>query len=44
MDPYHTGYVSRDEFRDVLMELCVHLTNHETDMIANKFDSNGDGR
>ncbi|XP_076819252.1 EF-hand calcium-binding domain-containing protein 6-like isoform X2 [Clavelina lepadiformis] len=44
MDPYHTGFVSRDEFRDVLMELCVHLSNHETDLITNKFDTNGDGR
>nr|WQY91287.1 ddN-expressed EFCAB family member [Ciona robusta] len=44
MDPYHTGFVSRDEFRDVLMELCVHLTNHEAEIICNKFETNTDGR
>uniref|UniRef100_H2ZM26 EF-hand domain-containing protein n=1 Tax=Ciona savignyi TaxID=51511 RepID=H2ZM26_CIOSA len=44
MDPYHTGFVSRDEFRDVLMELCVHLTNHETEIICNKFETQLDGR
>jgi len=44
MDPYHTGFVSRDEFRDVLMELCVHLTNYEAEIIATKFDTNNDGR
>lgn len=44
MDPYHTGYVSREEFRDVLMELCVHLTNHEAQILCDKFDTNRDGR
>lgn len=44
MDPYHTGYVSREEFRDLLMELCVHLTNHEAQMLCDRFDTNRDGR
>ena len=44
MDPYGTGFVSQEEFRDVLTELCVHLTAHELDMLTNKFDVKKDGR
>lgn len=44
MDPYHTGYVSREEFRDLLIELCVHLTNHEAQLLCDRFDTNKDGR
>lgn len=44
MDPYRTGFVTREEFADVLRELCVHLTDKEVEIIANKFDTNTDGR
>lgn len=44
MDPYRTGFVTREEFADVLRELCVHLTDKEVEIIANKFDTNIDGR
>ena len=37
MDPYGTGCVSREEFRDVLTELCVHLSAFELDMLTKKF-------
>ena len=43
MDPYHTGFVSAAEFRDVLQELCVHLSEYELDMLTKKF-SVQDGR
>ena len=44
MDPYGTGFVSREEFTDVLTELCVHLSGFELDMLTNKFDIKKDGR
>ncbi|XP_067932216.1 EF-hand calcium-binding domain-containing protein 6-like [Watersipora subatra] len=43
MDPYGTGHISRDEFREVLCELCVHLTEAELNEIMTKFTS-ADGR
>jgi len=43
MDPYQTGCVSAGEFRDVLQELCVHLSDYELDMLTRKF-SLQDGR
>jgi len=44
MDPYKTGFVSSQEFSDVLHELCIHLTDHEIEMISIKFETNKDGR
>lgn len=45
MDPYGTGHVSREEFRDVLAELCVQLTEAELNEITAKFSSKSrDGR
>jgi len=43
LDPYGTGYVSQEEFRDILSELCVQLTETELNMLTNKFTI-GDGR
>ena len=43
MDPYQTGFVSAAEFRDVLQELCVHLSEYELDVLTKKF-SVQDGR
>ncbi|XP_043920865.1 EF-hand calcium-binding domain-containing protein 6-like [Protopterus annectens] len=44
LDPYHTGFVSKEEFRDILTELCVHLNEYECDVLEKKFEINGDGR
>ncbi|XP_064594452.1 EF-hand calcium-binding domain-containing protein 6-like isoform X2 [Liolophura sinensis] len=44
MDLYGTGFVSEEEFRDVLSELCVHLSQHELNMLTRKFDIKKDGR
>nr|XP_048703904.1 EF-hand calcium-binding domain-containing protein 6-like isoform X1 [Caretta caretta]XP_048703905.1 EF-hand calcium-binding domain-containing protein 6-like isoform X1 [Caretta caretta] len=43
LDPYHTGFVSKEEFKDILTELCVHLNEYECEMLGQKFESNGDG-
>ncbi|XP_052069905.1 EF-hand calcium-binding domain-containing protein 6-like isoform X10 [Mytilus californianus] len=44
MDPYGTGYVTREEFKDVLTELCVHLSEFETRSLSDKFELRQDGR
>ena len=44
MDPYGVGFISQDEFRDVLRELCVHLSEYELDQLVRKFDIRRDGR
>ena len=44
MDPYGTGYVSKEEFRDVLTELCVHLSEYELNLLTRKFEIGADGR
>lgn len=44
MDPYKTGMVSREEFSDILHDLCAPLTDREIETIANKFDLRDDGR
>ncbi|XP_038061355.1 EF-hand calcium-binding domain-containing protein 6-like [Patiria miniata] len=44
LDVYGTGFVSKEEFRDVLQELCVHLSAYELDALSSKFEINHDGR
>ncbi|XP_044146300.1 EF-hand calcium-binding domain-containing protein 6-like isoform X1 [Bufo gargarizans] len=44
LDPYGTGFVSKEEFKDLLSELCIHLNDYEREMLSKKFESNGDGR
>ncbi|CAN2388670.1 EF-hand domain pair [Pristimantis euphronides] len=44
LDPYYTGFVSKEEFKDLLSELCIHLNDYEREMLSRKFESNGDGR
>ena len=44
MDPYGTGFVEQDEYRDVLQELCVHLSTYELNMLTKKFSIGKDGR
>ena len=42
MDPYKTGAVSAEEFRNVLSELCVHLNNFELNVLTRKFMTSDD--
>ena len=44
MDPYNTGCVSREEFREVLIELCVNLSDTELESLICKFDTRKDDR
>ncbi|XP_050394782.1 EF-hand calcium-binding domain-containing protein 6 [Patella vulgata] len=44
MDVYNTGYISVEEFRDVLAELCVQLSDPELNRIVDKFNVRHDGR
>ncbi|XP_023931994.1 EF-hand calcium-binding domain-containing protein 6 [Lingula anatina] len=44
MDPYATQFVTIDEFREILTELCVHLSDYELDMLCKKFETKKDGR
>ncbi|KAE8629793.1 hypothetical protein XENTR_v10000593 [Xenopus tropicalis] len=44
LDPYRTGFVSKEEFKDILTELCIHLNEYERERLAKKFESNTDGR
>ncbi|XP_069487607.1 EF-hand calcium-binding domain-containing protein 6-like [Ambystoma mexicanum] len=44
LDPYRTGFVSKDEFNDILTELCVQLNEYECEMLGRKFEINRDGR
>ncbi|CAL1548413.1 unnamed protein product [Lymnaea stagnalis] len=44
MDPYNTGHVTKEEFRDVLTELCVNLSNYELEQLICKFEVKNDGR
>ncbi|KAK0049048.1 EF-hand calcium-binding domain-containing protein 6 [Biomphalaria pfeifferi] len=44
MDPYNTGHVTKEEFREVLTELCVNLSNLELEQIISKFQVKQDGR
>ena len=44
MDPYNTGCVSREEFREVLIELCVNLSDTELETLLTRFDTRQDDR
>ncbi|GFN96862.1 EF-hand calcium-binding domain-containing protein 6 [Plakobranchus ocellatus] len=44
MDPYNTGFVTKEEFREVLTELCVNLSNLELEQLISKFEARDDGR
>ncbi|XP_055487999.1 EF-hand calcium-binding domain-containing protein 6 [Leucoraja erinacea] len=44
LDPYRTGFTSTEEFKDILSELCINLNEYECEMLAKKFEVNGDGR
>ncbi|CAF0760256.1 unnamed protein product [Brachionus calyciflorus] len=45
IDPYGTNYLLRDEFEEILRELCPELNNQEMDFIFAKYaNPDGDGR
>ncbi|XP_065110627.1 EF-hand calcium-binding domain-containing protein 6 isoform X2 [Paramisgurnus dabryanus] len=44
MDFSGTGFVRSEEFKEILMNLCVLLSQYECDLLAKKFDINHDGR
>ena len=44
MDPFNTGFVSSEEFNEVLTELCVHLSDYELQLLTKKFDLQSNGR
>lgn len=44
MDFSGTGFVSSEEFKEILMNLCVLLSQYECDVLAKKFDINSNGR
>lgn len=44
LDPYGTGFIGKDEFREVMTELCVHLSDYELGILCQKFDTREDGR
>ena len=44
MDPYYTGYLLREEFEEVLGELCPELNKPEMDAICAKYENPADGR
>ena len=32
MDPFGTGFIGAEDFREILCELCVHLSVYELDI------------
>jgi Ca2+-binding EF-hand superfamily protein len=44
IDPYKTDLLLRDEFEEILRELCPELNKQEMDYICSKYDTNSDGR
>ena len=44
IDPYKTDLLLRDEFEEILKELCPELNKQEMDFICSKYDTSKDGR
>ena len=44
IDPYHTNYCLRDEFEEILRELCPELNDEEMEYIVAKNENPNDGR
>ncbi|XP_072883819.1 EF-hand calcium-binding domain-containing protein 6-like isoform X1 [Hemitrygon akajei] len=42
LDQFNTGFVSKEEFKDVLMDLCVALNDQACETITSKFDHGQD--
>jgi hypothetical protein len=43
-DPYRTGYVLRDEYKELLLEFCPELNDEEFDILCEKYENPFDGR
>lgn len=44
IDPYMTNLLLRDEFEEILRELCPELNNQEMEFICSKYENKPDGR
>ncbi|ESO99600.1 hypothetical protein LOTGIDRAFT_238765 [Lottia gigantea] len=44
MDVFNTGFITVEEFKDILLELNIHLSEVELDNITRKFNTRNDGR
>jgi hypothetical protein len=44
IDPYHTNYCLREEFEEILRELCPELNDEEMEYICAKHENPNDGR
>ena len=44
VDQKGTGFVTAETFREILTELCIHLSDYELNMLTEKFQIHGDGR
>jgi hypothetical protein len=44
IDPYYTNFLLRDEFEEILKELCPELNTQEMEYICSKHENPVDGR
>jgi len=44
MDPYHTGFITAEEFSDILKETCDELEDADAEEICKAYDTNHDDR
>lgn len=44
MDPYRTGFVSKEEFQEVVTELCPHISDYELEILTRRFQEEADKR
>jgi Ca2+-binding EF-hand superfamily protein len=44
MDPYKSGYLLRDEFKEILLEFCPELNEQELNFICEKYENSFDSR
>jgi Ca2+-binding EF-hand superfamily protein len=44
IDPHQTGYVLRDEFEEILRELCPELNEQEMEYICSKHENQANSR
>ena len=44
MDPYHTGFITAEEFSDILKDTCDELEDVDAEEICKAYDTNHDDR
>merc|ERR1711962_1378302 len=44
IDSKGTGHVTREEFKDVLQDLCIEMTDYECTLVCDKFDPKKENR